>query len=297
MCDKPRGPPGWWDPTPLTLCSAVPTKGRQQGILQLLASRLLQIMSPYEKIQHKGQKVVCAAEQVARQMQRHRSPKSHFTTNLRAEAGRSTGKCTVWFYLEWKLLLCPVGSSLLPQHARSGQFSFKGHGRSIFTPSTSAWVCSSYGELHLLSFHCCSCTGTEASLWSSDIKGFFMPLEKYVLQVAEGNKINVSRVYFKSLQELHPHGCYISCKCCNMFSMGTSIHAQGTRSEPLRLCSRKHQSLLQMLSRVRSGGLTSLKNSQLARMSWQRSCSCDSFGSLVAVKVVSSWALEFCSCF
>lgn len=135
MCDKPRGPPGWWDSPPLTLCSAVPTKGRQQGILQLLASGLLWIVSPSEKIQHKGQKVVWVAEQVARLMQRHRSPKSHCTMNVRAEVGRSTGKCTVWFYLEWKLLLCPVGSSLLPQHARSGQFSFKGHGRSIFTLS------------------------------------------------------------------------------------------------------------------------------------------------------------------
>lgn len=103
--------------------------------------------------------------------------------------------------------------------------------------------------------------------------------------------------FFKSLQELHPHGSYISCKCCNVFSMGTSIHAQGTQSEPLRFCGIKHQSLLQKLSRVRSGGLTSLKNSQLVRMSWKRSCLCDSFGNLVAVKVVSSWALEFCSCF
>lgn len=121
MCDKPRGPPGWWDPTPLTLCSAVPTKGRQQGILQLLASRLLQIMSPYEKIQHKGQKVVCAAEQVARQMQRHRSPKSHFTTNLRAEAGRSTGKCTdsIWSESYFSVQWVPACS-----HSMQGQDSF-----------------------------------------------------------------------------------------------------------------------------------------------------------------------------
>lgn len=117
---------------------------------------------------------------------------------------------------------------------------------------------------------------------------FFTPSEKYMLQVAEGNKIDVSRFFLKSLQELHPHHSCTSCKCCNVFSMGSSIHAQGTWSEPLRLCSRKHQSLLQMLSRVRSGRLTSLKNFQPVRMSWQRSCSCDSFGSLVAVKVVSS---------
>lgn len=131
MCDKPRGPPGWWDSTPVTLCSAAPTKGRQQRILQLLASGLLQIMSPSEKIQHKGQKVVWAAEQVAR-LKRHRNPMP-CSMNLRAEVGWSTGKSRVWFYLEWKILLCSVGSSLLPQHARSGQFSVKGHDRNIFT--------------------------------------------------------------------------------------------------------------------------------------------------------------------
>lgn len=176
MCDKPRGPPGWWDSTTDSLLSSS-HKGKQQRILQLLASGLLQIMSPSEKIQHKGQKVVQAAELVARLMHRHGSHKSHCTMNLRTEVGWSTGKCRVWFYVEWKVLLCSVGSSLLPQHARSGQFSFKRHGRNIFTPSTSALSCSSYSKLHLLSFHCCSSTGTKASLWSSDIKGFFMSLK------------------------------------------------------------------------------------------------------------------------
>lgn len=103
----------------------------------------------------------------------------------------------------------------------------------------------------------------------------------------------MSQVFFsQSLQELHPshvkvHCGYISCKYCNVFSVGTSIHAQGTGSEPWGLCIREHQSLRQMLSRVIPGSLTSLKNSQLVRTSWRRSCSCDSFGSQLAGRVLS----------
>lgn len=59
----------------------------------------------------------------------------------------------------------------------------------------------------------------------------------------------MSQGFSRKLQELHPshvrvHHGYISCKCCNVFSMGTSIHAQGTWSEPLRLCIREYKSFI-----------------------------------------------------
>lgn len=92
---------------------------RQWGILQLLAAfRLIgkdsTQMSLYEKTWHRGQKVVWAVEQETRAMQRHGSPKSLCTMNLRAEVGRSKGKCGVWFCLKQKIFLCSVGSILLP---------------------------------------------------------------------------------------------------------------------------------------------------------------------------------------
>lgn len=84
-----------------------------------------------------------------------------------------------------------------------------------------------------------------------------MPSQTYILEVAEGNKINVSSFFLRISRNYIPAMskhivAVFHANAAMCFRWAVSIHAEGTWSEPLRLCTRDHQSVLQMLSRVRS---------------------------------------------
>lgn len=84
-----------------------------------------------------------------------------------------------------------------------------------------------------------------------------MPSQTYILEVAEGNKINVSSFFLRISRNYIPAVskhivAVFHANAAMCFQWAVSIHAEGTWSEPLRLCTRDHQSVLQMLSRVRS---------------------------------------------